>query len=118
MLIEFPKGAIKINGDDRIKDFRINAVKNQFRMKFSVLKEAEEIPFDIVAYDVSKKIDGLGIGFHVAGVEQEHSKPFDLNLSYKITGKPWRLNGNFNGKEVTGVCDTFVEIVEVIAGTV
>lgn len=115
MLLDFPKGAINVDGKAAIEDLRVNVAPNhQLRVKFKVIQhDKDPVPLDIVVFNYSvPHLEGASLAINIVGTEMTMNKPFKMNLSFNFIKRKWRLQGTFNAKEVD---ETITNLIEIIA---
>lgn len=116
MLIECIGNPIKADGEEVLKDLRLNLAPNhQMRIKVKYLFEESEVPVDIVIFNYSSpRLDKLSLSISIDGKEMTHKINFRVNLAYSFMTHKWTLKGTVGGNPVKKELSTFLEIFQVI----
>jgi len=116
MLIDCIGTPVKVDGNEILKDLRLNVAGNhQLRIKMTYLFAESEVPVDIVVFNYSlPKLDKTSLGIHINGKEMITGLTFRVWLGYNFLAKKWILKGNVGSKEIKREMSTFLEIIQVI----
>ena len=116
MLIELPKGDIKIDKNPYIKDFKLNIAPNhQMRCKFIAIASNKDIPLDFVVYNWSFKLNIKTISINITAMEMNSKKNIQLTLSYNIFLKDLHMNAIINKNNINMQVKSFYSILKLLS---
>ena len=103
MLIEFLDKPVMVDGQEYVKDLRINITKDkQMRLKTKYLVSGEAIPIDLVVYRFMapnfSKVPTISISLE--GRNMTINSNFTMNVSYNYMSGKWKLRYESTTKSI------------------
>lgn len=114
MLIEM-LGDVTVDKTPIIRNFRLNIdPKNKkFRCKVEIKDKDKSIPLDLITRSYSFKLDGLnGFKIEIIGCEVPSSINFNLNITYEIFKKKFKLKGLIGNVSID---ERFTKLVDLLS---
>lgn len=119
MILELADSTVLVDGKSLVINPRINiADNNQYRIKFNVVAEKEDIPFDIVIYKLTPKLDKLALKLNVTGEERETQTKISLSIIFDILHRELKVKGSVGHISVNEKMKHVAEIVSLITNLV
>lgn len=116
MILEI-KEPIKVDGDDIIKNLRLNIKPkdHQFRLKLIYLSSGTERPLDLVVYKwTNPKLDKVGLSIDATGEELSKKISIQFRLSYDFFRKSWKVKGNIGIRNVDRELSSVISIITIM----
>lgn len=120
MLIEILDSPIMVDKKPLLKGIRLNiAGNNQYRFKTIVLDNDNEIPVDLIIYQLEwKGIKNLTANIGINAIEKNTNIRIDLKVSYSIHRKEYSIKGIISNNSINIKTKNMQEIISSIINIV
>ena len=120
MLIEILDSPVMVDKQPLLKGIRLNiAGNNQYRIKTTVLNDGNDIPVDLIIYQLAwKGIKNLTANIDINAVEKNTNIRVDVKVSYSIHRKEYSIKGIIGDEQINIKTKNMQEIISSIINIV